>query len=158
MQAVYRHLGCNCSPDGCGAGTASGIPFQGEADGIERANGASSRGFENGSDICIEICAPLEAEAISYPAEDDAGTQRLLGVVVGGFDGAIDKEDEQVTPAAFDRLLELFAGRVGGDHTHQGVERAVELVGMAAQCGVGEMRPAMARARLSSLRRPGAKA
>ena len=69
-------------------------------------------------------------------------TQRLLGAVVGGLDGATDKEDEQVTPAAFDRLLELLAGRMGGDDTHQGIERAVELVGIAAQRGVGEMRPA----------------
>jgi hypothetical protein len=45
-----------------------------------------------------------------------------------------------VSPTALDDLLELAAGWMGRCEAHQAVELGVELVGIAAQCGVGELR------------------
>ena len=49
----------------------------------------------------------------------------MLGAVVGRQDGAVGEEDEQVSSAALDGVLELFAGRMGRGGTHQVVECAV---------------------------------
>jgi hypothetical protein len=42
--------------------------------------------------------------------------------------------------SALDDVLQLFAGRMDRGDVHQAVERGVELVGIAAQRGVGELR------------------
>jgi hypothetical protein len=93
---------------------------------LERADGAAPRGFDDGSDIGVEVGAPLRSEAVCHLAEDDAGAQRPLGAVVGRLDGAVGEEDEQVSPATFDGVLQLFAGRMDGGDPHQAVERGVE--------------------------------
>jgi hypothetical protein len=45
--------------------------------------------------------------------------QRLLGAVVGRQDGAVGEEDEQVSSAALDGVLEFFAGRMGRGGTQE---------------------------------------
>ena len=69
----------------------------------------------------------------------DARAQRLLGGVVGGRNGAVFEEDEQVPPAAGDRLLQLDACCMGRGQAHERVELDVEGVGVGAQRGVGEV-------------------
>ena len=59
------------------------------------------------------MCHPFGAEAICHLSEDDAGPQRLLGAVVGRRDGAIGEEDEHVSSAALDYILQLIAGAMG---------------------------------------------
>jgi hypothetical protein len=51
------------------------------------------------SNVSIEICAPLGTEAVVSLPGDDAGAQRLLGAVIGGRNGAIAEEDEEISPA-----------------------------------------------------------
>ena len=54
-----------------------GGAVEGEADGVEGADGSSSRGFEDGADIGIEAGAPFGSEAVGDLSEDDARPQRL---------------------------------------------------------------------------------
>lgn len=77
-------------------------------DGIENADGSSASGFDDGS-IGVEMGGPFGPEAVRHFSKDHAGAQRLLGAVIGGRDGAIGEEDEQISPAALDGVLELFA-------------------------------------------------
>ena len=111
---------------------------------MECTDGPPPCGFDDGSYVGVEICAPLGTEAVCDLAEGDAGPQRPLRAVIGRRDGPIGEEDEQVSPTALDDLLELAAGRMGRGDAHQAVELGVELVGIAAQCGVGELLPPFA--------------
>ena len=40
---------------------------------MEGTDGPSSGGFDDGSDVGIEMCGPFGAEAVGDLAEDDAG-------------------------------------------------------------------------------------
>ena len=59
------------------------------------------------------MCGPFGAEAVCHLAEDDAGPQRLLRAVIGRRDGAIGEEDEHVSSAALDYILQFTAGAMG---------------------------------------------
>ena len=86
---------------------------------------------------------------LKLASEDEAGTQRSLGTVVGRRDGAVGEEDEHVSPASLDHLLQLAAGAVGRRGAEQDIELGVELVAIDAQGGVGKRRvPAADRAGL----------
>jgi len=103
-----------------------GCFFEGEADGFEEGDASSSCGFDDGSDIGIEVGAPLGARAVGDFAEDDGGAQCLLGAVVGRRNVAIGDEDEQVLAEALDDALELLAGLGGGHDLEQRIEFALE--------------------------------
>jgi hypothetical protein len=67
--------------------------------------------------------------------KNDARAQRLLG-------GAVFAEDEQVPPAAGDRLLQLdpcLMGLMGRGQAQERVQLNAEAVGVSAQHGVGEL-------------------
>src|SRR5712692_3575876 len=89
---------------------------------------SSSCGFDDGSDVGVEFCGPFGAEAVCHLSEDDAGPQRLFGAVVGGRNGAVGEEDEQVTSAALDDVLELVACGMARRDAQQSVETGVKLV------------------------------
>ena len=101
-------------------------------DGIENADGSSASGFDDGSNIGVEMGGPFGPEAVRHFSKDDAGAQRLLGAVIGGRDGAIVEEDEQISPAALDGVLELFASGMGWRDAEQRIEAGVELVAVGA--------------------------
>ena len=81
---------------------------------MEDADAAPSGGFEDRADVGVEVSAPSRSEAIGDLAEDDAGSQRLFGAVVGGRYRAVGEEDEQVLAKALDDALELQPGLVSG--------------------------------------------
>ncbi len=59
----------------------------------------ASGGFDDGANVGVEVGGPFGSEAVGHLAEDDAGAQRPLGAVLGGRDGAVFEEDEQMAPA-----------------------------------------------------------
>jgi hypothetical protein len=53
--------------------------FEGQTDGVECSDGPSSRGFDNGSNVGVEVSGPFGAEAIGdFPEDDDTGTAALV--------------------------------------------------------------------------------
>src|SRR3954462_13183271 len=50
-----------------------GLSIEGEAEGMEDADAASSGGFEDRADVGVEVSAPSGSEAVGDLAEDDAG-------------------------------------------------------------------------------------
>src|SRR5215213_1342551 len=102
-----------------------GLSIEGETEGMEDSDATSSGGFEDRADIGVEVGAPSGSEAVGDLAEDDAGPQRLFGAVVGGRDGAVGEEDEQVLPEAFDDALQLQPRLGVGHGLEQIVERAL---------------------------------
>jgi hypothetical protein len=86
---------------------------EGQAQGVEDADAASSRGLQNRPDIGVEAGAPFGSEAVGDLAEDDAGPQSLLSAVVGRRNGAVGDENEQVLPKPLDDALQ-FLPRLGG--------------------------------------------
>src|SRR5712691_210388 len=108
----------------CGEGQA----FQGQADCVEGVDCASSRGFDDGSNVGVELCAPFGTEAVCHLSEDDAGTQRLFGAVVGGRNGSVGEEDEHVASALLDHALQLVALAMCWGGAEQSIELGVQLV------------------------------
>ena len=53
-------------------------------------------GVDDGTDGGEELAAPLGTEAVGHLAEDNTGTQRPFGGVVGVGDLAVGDEDEEV--------------------------------------------------------------
>src|SRR3981081_963344 len=51
---------------------------EGQADGLQDRDAASSRGLEDGPDIGIKLGAPVRAEAVGDLAEDGARAERLV--------------------------------------------------------------------------------
>src|SRR6266478_1696078 len=70
--------------------------------------------------------APLGAEPAGNFAEDHAGPQGTLAVVVGGGDIAAGNEDKEIAAAFADAAGELLTGLSGGGDGEQPVEPAVE--------------------------------
>jgi len=77
------------------------------------------------------VSAALGTKAAGDPgqalAEDDAGPQPPLAVVVGGGDIATGDEKEEIAAAFADALGELSSGLGGGRRREQPVEPAVEI-------------------------------
>src|SRR5712692_6213239 len=71
--------------------------------------------------------APLGAEPAGNFAEDHAGPQGTLAVVVGGGDIAAGNEDKEIAAAFADAAGELLTGLSGGGDGEQPVEPAVEV-------------------------------
>ena len=67
---------------------------EGQADGRKDRDAASSGGLEDGPDIGVEFGPPFRAKAIRDLAEDDTGTESLLGAVIGWRDLTVGDEDE----------------------------------------------------------------
>lgn len=56
---------------------------EGQADRLEGVDGAAAAGLDHRADVGVEFGASAAAKAIGHLAEDDAGTDRPLGAVVG---------------------------------------------------------------------------
>ena len=82
----------NCSP--CEG--KSGLDGNGDdvSDRLERADGSSACGFEDGTYVGVLFCSPLGAESVGDFAIGGAGTQRAFGLVVGWGNFAIGHEDK----------------------------------------------------------------
>src|SRR6478672_758223 len=142
-------LSCARCGHGEQAGSCSrrqGLSIEGEAEGMEDADAAPSGGFEDRADVGVEVSAPSGSEAVGDLAEDDAGSQRLFGAVVGGRDRAVGEEDEQVLAKALDDALELQPWLGVRHDLEQAIERALEPGVVGGQGGVGQGRPAAADA------------
>src|SRR3712207_9118794 len=107
---------------------------------MKDADAASSGGFEDRSDVGVEVGAPSGSEAVGDLAEDDAGPQRLFGAVVGRRDRAVGEEDEQVLAEALDAALQLQPWLVVWHDLEQAIERALEPGVVGGQGGIGERR------------------
>src|SRR5215469_3046284 len=117
---------------------------QGETDGIEQGDASSSSGFDDRAGVGVERGAPEGSEAVRDLAEDDAGTQSLFGAVVGGRDGAIGDEDEQVLAEALDEALQ-FQPRLGrGLALEQIVEAGLQAGMVEGQGRIGQVPTAAA--------------
>ena len=100
---------------GPGAGERGGeVLYSGPLPGLERADGFSTGGFDDGSDVGIEGRTPNGSEAVGDFAEGHARPQRSLGLVVGRSQSAIGDEDEQIAPDFSKDALELDAFTVCG--------------------------------------------
>jgi hypothetical protein len=137
-------------------GDRQGAPVEGEAEGLEDGKASPSGGLQHGPDIGIKRGPPRRAEAVGDLAEDNAGPERLLGAVVGGRDGAVGDEDEEVLAEALDDALELQPGLGGRDDPEEIVEPGLETASVASASS-GRRRP-MRMARFKSAFRSGASA
>ena len=90
------------------------VGLEGFEEGVEGVDGPSSGGFEDGADVGVELGAPFCPEAVGDFAEGHARAQGALGGVVCRFEGAIGKEDEEVSADLADCLVQLDAFLVGG--------------------------------------------
>ena len=112
---------------------------EGQADGLESPDGPPPCGFEGGSDVGVEFGAPFGPEAVCNFAKGDTRPDRLLGAVVGGRDGAVLHEDEQVLSALLHDGPEFFSLVMAGLDPQERIEIGVEFARVAAQCAVGEI-------------------
>jgi len=94
------------------SGTRQSLASQGDADGVDGADGSPSRGFDDGADVGVELGSPLAAKAVCDLAIDRAGTERPLGAVVRGFEFAVSHEDEEAASDRLDCLLQFSSGPV----------------------------------------------
>src|ERR671926_183023 len=115
--------------------------FEGETDGVEDGEATSSRGLDDRSDIGVEGGPPLRAEAVGHLPEDDAGSERLLGTVVGGRHRAVSEKDEEVLVEALEQALELAPGCAGGRRREQRAEPRLETRAVGGKRRVGEIGP-----------------
>jgi hypothetical protein len=83
--------------------------------------------------VGIGFSAPLRAETAGHFAEDDAGSQCPLAVVVGGGDVATGNEKEEITAAFSHALGELSSGLGGRGRRQRLVEPAVEIGAVLAR-------------------------
>jgi hypothetical protein len=86
-----------------------GLGIECQANSLQWRNGPSSRGFDDGSDIGIEVCTPSGSKAVGDFSEGHAGPQRAIGLVVCGLKSAIGEEDKHIAPDFADGLLQLDA-------------------------------------------------
>jgi len=109
---------CNCSR----TSSWQRVAAERKSDGVDDADPPSSRGFDDGSDVGVEVCAPSGSQAIGDFSKDDAWPRGLLGAVVGGRDVAIGDENKQVLAEALDDALELVPWLGGGHDFEQHIE------------------------------------
>src|ERR1700680_3702537 len=125
---------CNCSR----TNSWQRVTTERESDGVDDADASSSRSFDDGSDVGVEVCAPSGAETVRDFAKDDARSQRLLGAVVGRWDVAIGDEDKQVLAEALDDPLELLPRLSGGQDFEQRIEAGLETCVVGGQGRVSQ--------------------
>src|SRR5207245_9509434 len=87
---------------------------------------------------------PLRAEPAGDLAEDHAGPQGTLAIVVGGGNVAARDEDEEVAAALADGAGELAAGIGGGADGEQPVEPAVDVGAVLGEGGIPQLRAPLA--------------
>ena len=86
---------------------------QGQADGVDCADLASSSGFDGRADVGVEVGGPFAAEAVGDLPIHGAGPQGAFGTVVGGAEGSVGDEHEQVAAGPGDELDRLVSGVAG---------------------------------------------
>lgn len=119
-------------------GDDNGASVQGVADGLKRDEVLVSSGVDDGADAGERIGAPDRAEAVGDLAEDDAGTQRALGGVVGVGHLALGDEDEQVVADLGEALAQTDAVSVSRARLHDRVPVPVEIGAVVLQGAVPE--------------------
>ena len=70
-----------------------GVSIKCGADGLEDGEAVWAAGVDDGMDGGEELAAPLGTEAVGHLAEDDTGTLRPFGGVVGVRDLAVGEGD-----------------------------------------------------------------
>ena len=73
--------------------------LEGEGDGVEGWDRASSGGLQQRAGVGVDGSALGGAEAASHLSEGGAGAQRPLRAVVGGLEIAVGNEEEEVAAA-----------------------------------------------------------
>src|ERR1700730_10169229 len=125
---------CNCSR----TSSWQRVAAERKSDGVDDADPPSSRSFDDGSDVGVEVCAPSGSEAIGDFSKDDARSQGLLGAVVGRRDVAIGDENKQVLAEALDDPLELLPRLSGGQDFEQRIEAGLETCVVGGQGRVSQ--------------------
>ncbi len=82
-EARLHHQNRNCSPRWELRWHEDGVSVECGADGLEDGEAAVAAGIDDGPDGGEELAAPLGTETVGHLAEDDTGTQRPFGSVVG---------------------------------------------------------------------------
>ncbi len=77
------HIASNCSPPVELRWHKDGVSVERGADGLEDGEAVLAASIDDGPDGGEELAAPLGTEAVGHLAEDDTGTQRPFGGVVG---------------------------------------------------------------------------
>src|SRR6266436_1220164 len=108
-------------------GNEDGAVGEGVTEGLEGGMAVEPPCGDDGQSVGIGTGAPLGAEPTGDLAEDHAGPQGTLAIVVGGGNVAARDEDEEVAAALADGAGELAAGIGGGADGEQPVEPAVEV-------------------------------
>ena len=129
----------NCSPRlsngdaGCGC--------EGAAQVVENGAPVGLGGADDGAEGGIGVRAPFGAKAVCHLSEDDAGTQRALGAVVGGRHGAVGDEDEQMRALAGDAAAQFLGDLAAARQCHQAVQPAVQIGAILCQRAVAQRLP-----------------
>ena len=131
---ILNLLASNCSR----TNSWQRVTTERESDGVDDADASSSRSFDDGSDVGVEVCAPSGSKTIGDFSKDDARSQGLLGAVVGGRDVAIGDEDKQVLAEALDDPLELLPWLSGGHDFEQRIEAGLETCVVGGQGRVSQ--------------------
>jgi hypothetical protein len=93
---------------------------------VKRADGSASSGFYYGTDVGVELGAPVGTETIGNFAEHSARPQCALGAIICWRDVSVGHEHEHM-PADFpDDALELDAGVVRWLERHKDIEAGIQ--------------------------------
>ena len=121
-----------------------GVSIKRGADGLEDGEAVWAAGIDDGTDSGEEVAAPLGTEAVGYLAEDDAGTQRPFGGVVGIGDRTVGGEDEEVGTDFGEALAQANAVTAGRPQLHDRVDTPLEVGTILAKRAVLEPLPSPA--------------
>src|SRR5437660_1171955 len=113
-----------------------GAAGEGVTEGQQSRTSVQPSCCDDGQGVGIGTGAPLGTEPAGDFAEDHAGPQGTLAVVVGGGHVAAGDEDKEITAAFADTAGELLAGLGGGADGEQAGEPAGE-VGAVLDPGAG---------------------
>ena len=95
---------------------------QGDANGVDGADGASSRRFDDRANVGVELGPPFAAKAVCDLAVDRARAERPFRAVIRGFELAVSHEDEEISADRLDCLLKLSSGLGGWRQSEEAVE------------------------------------
>src|SRR5208282_3652431 len=140
IEALIEQWAGNCSrgPLSRSSEAREGAALEGQADGVEGSDGSSSRGFDDRSNVGIELRAPLASKAVGYLSIDRAGAQRPLRAVVCGFEVPVGDEDEEMAADRLDGFLQLSSGFVGRLQAKEAIEPPVQVAQVDFEGAVGQ--------------------
>src|SRR6266436_325485 len=117
-----------------------GAAGEGVTEGQQSRTSVQPSCCDDGQGVGIGTGSPLGAEPAGDFAEDHAGPQGTLAIVVGRGNVATGDEDEEIAAAFADTAGELTAGLGGRADGEQPVEAAVEIGTVLGEGGILQLR------------------